>query len=131
MIKACADSMRERGGGKIINVASISGLRAQPGMGVYGVSKAGVLMLTQVLAVELAGDNIQVNAIAPGLIKTQFSQVLWTTPQILESAVASIPQGRIGETGEITGLALYLASEASSFTTGGIFVVDGGQTAGG
>lgn len=130
MVKACADSMRERGGGKIINIASVSGLRPWPGLGIYGVSKAGVLMLTKILALELANDNIQVNAIAPGLIKTKFSRALWEAPEIHQSAVENIPQGRIGLPKEVTGMALYLASEASSFTTGGVFVVDGGQIAG-
>jgi len=130
-IKACVHSMRERGGGKIINMASVSGLRAWPGLGIYSVSKAGVLMLTQILAIELAKDNIQVNAIAPGLIKTKFSRALWDTPNTHKSATEGIPQGRIGLPEELTGIALYLASEASSFTTGGVFVVDGGQIAGG
>jgi NAD(P)-dependent dehydrogenase (short-subunit alcohol dehydrogenase family) len=127
MIKACAASMRERGGGKVINMASVSGLRATPGLGIYGVSKAGVLMLTKVLAVELAADNIQVNAIAPGLIKTRFSKALWETPSLQKSVMGNIPQGRVGLPEEVTGIALYLASQASSFTTGGVFVVDGGQ----
>jgi len=130
MVKACVSSMRERGGGKVINVASISGLKAAPGLGIYSVSKAGVLMLTQVLAVELAKDNIQVNAIAPGLIKTKFSRALWETPDASEYAARGIPLGRIGVPEEVTGIALYLASEASSFTTGSNFVVDGGQVAG-
>ena len=130
MIKACVEAMRPRGGGKIINIASVTGLQAQAGMGVYGVSKAGVLMLTQVLALELAADQIQVNAIAPGLIKTQFSRVLWETPVIYQSVLKDIPQRRIAEPGELTGIALYLASPASSFTTGAIFVIDGGQLAG-
>jgi len=129
MIKACAASMRARGGGKVINMASVSGLRATPGLGIYGVSKAGVLMLTKVLAVELAADNIQVNAIAPGLIKTRFSRALWETPGLQNSVMGNIPQGRIGLPEEVTGIALYLASQASSFTTGGVFVVDGGQIA--
>jgi len=128
--KACVESMRQRGGGKIINIAYVNGLQAQPWMGVYCVSKAGVVMLTQVLAIELATDNIQVNAIAPGLIRTRFSRALWETPEISAAIVKHIPLQRIGEPAELTGIALYLASAASSFTTGAIFVVDGGQLAG-
>jgi NAD(P)-dependent dehydrogenase (short-subunit alcohol dehydrogenase family) len=84
-------------------------------------------MLTQVLAVELAADNIQVNAIAPGFIKTQFSSALWQNEQIYKSIVTAVPQKRMAEPEELTGMALYLASAASSFTTGGTFIVDGGQ----
>ena len=130
MVKACVPSMRSRGSGKIINIASIVGIKPQTGMGVYGVSKAGVLMLTQVLAVELAEDNIQVNAIAPGFIKTQFSRILWETPAIYEAITKIIPQQRMAEADELAGIALYLASSASSFTTGSVFVIDGGQMAG-
>ena len=130
MVKACVDSMRSRGGAKIINIASIVGIKPQTGMGVYGVSKAGVLMLTQVLAAELAVDNIQVNAIAPGFIKTQFSRILWETPAIHDAITRMIPQGRMAEPGELAGIALYLASSASSFTTGSIFLIDGGQLVG-
>jgi NAD(P)-dependent dehydrogenase (short-subunit alcohol dehydrogenase family) len=126
LAKACVPCMRERGGGKIINVASIAGMRPQPGMGVYCVSKAGVIMLTQVLAQELASENIQVNAIAPGFIKTRFSRALWENPAIYEKIVSSTPQGRMAGPEEITGIALYLAAEVSSFTTGAVFVVDGG-----
>ena len=125
--KACAASMQARGGGKIINIASVAGLHPQPGMGVYCVSKAAVIMLTQVLAAELAQHNIQVNAIAPGFIKTKFSQVLWDNPALYAGITKLIPQGRMAEPEELTGMALYLATAASSFTTGGIFTVDGGQ----
>jgi NAD(P)-dependent dehydrogenase (short-subunit alcohol dehydrogenase family) len=130
MTKACVESMITRGGGKIINIASVAGIEAQAGLGVYGVSKAGVIMLTRVLALELTDANIQVNAIAPGLIKTRFSQVLWDTPEIHQAVLKRIPQGRFGTPEEVAGLAVYLASPASSFTTGALFVVDGGQTAG-
>ena len=124
--KAVAPSMEKQGGGKIINVASIAGLRPSPGMGVYSVSKAAILMLTQVLALELGRANIQVNAIAPGVIKTHLSQVLWQTPQIAEPILSRTPLGRFGEPEDVAGLALYLASPASNFVTGGVFVVDGG-----
>ncbi len=127
VIKACVPSMKARGGGKVINMASIAGLKPQVMMGVYCVSKAAVLMMTEVLAAELAVDNIQVNAIAPGFVKTKFSQAIWSTPAIHDAVMKTIPQGRIAEPGELTGIALYLASEASSFTTGATFLIDGGQ----
>ena len=125
--KGCASSMKARGGGKIINIASIAGLAPQPGMGVYCVSKAAVLMLTQVLAAELAADNIQVNAIAPGFIKTKFSAAIWSNSAINDAVMKQIPQGRTAEPEELTGMALYLASCASSFTTGATMLIDGGQ----
>lgn len=131
VVKACAAVMRARGGGKIINVASVAGLEPQPLMGVYCVSKAAVLMMTEVLAAELAADNIQVNAIAPGFVKTKFSQVLWSTEAIHDRLVQAVPQKRMAEPQEIAGIALYLASPASSFTTGATIVVDGGQMAAG
>jgi NAD(P)-dependent dehydrogenase (short-subunit alcohol dehydrogenase family) len=127
MVKACVESMKSRGGGKIINIASIAGIKPQMGMGVYGVTKAGVIMLTEVLAAELADSNIQVNAIAPGFIKTKFSSVLWQTPQIYEAITKTIPQERMASPEEVAGIALYLASGVSSFTTGATFLVDGGQ----
>jgi NAD(P)-dependent dehydrogenase (short-subunit alcohol dehydrogenase family) len=131
MVKACVPAMQKRGGGKIINVASIAGRVPLPGMGVYSVSKAAVLMLTEALAVELAPLNIQVNAIAPGLVKTRFSAALWKNPQIYEAVTKAIPQRRMAEPEDIAGIALYLASPASSFTTGATIVVDGGQVVGG
>ena len=131
MAKACVPAMRARGGGKIINVASVAGLEPQPMMGVYCVSKAAVLMMTQVLAAEVAADNIQVNAIAPGFVKTKFSQVLWSTESIHDQLVRAVPQKRMAEPEEIAGIALYLASPASSYTTGATIVVDGGQLAAG
>jgi NAD(P)-dependent dehydrogenase (short-subunit alcohol dehydrogenase family) len=127
MVQACVENMKSRGGGKIITVASVAGIHPQPGMGLYSVSKAGVLMLTRVLAAELAESNIQVNAIAPGFVKTKFSSVLWQTPEIYETVIKEIPQQRMAEAGELAGIAVYLASPASSFTTGAVFVVDGGQ----
>jgi NAD(P)-dependent dehydrogenase (short-subunit alcohol dehydrogenase family) len=128
--KACVESMQKRGGGKIINMASVAGDIPLPWMGVYCVSKAGVLMLTKVLAAELAIDNIQVNSIAPGFVKTKFSQAIWDNPQFYEATIKKIPQQRMAEPDEITGAALFLASEASNYTTGTTIFVDGGQLLG-
>ena len=130
MVKACVESMKRGGGGKIINMASVAGLEPQAFMGVYSVSKAAVLMLTRVLAAELAPFNIQVNAIAPGLVKTKFSAALWQNPQINEAVISRIPMKRMAEPEEIAGLAVYLASPASSFVTGSTFSIDGGQLVG-
>lgn len=127
VIQACAATMRARGGGKVINIASVAGRTPQPGMGVYCVTKAAVLMLTEVLAVELAPDNIQVNAIVPGYVKTKFSSAIWGTPEINEAVLHSIPQRRMADPTELTGLALFLASGASNFVTGAALTIDGGQ----
>src|SRR6185295_11671875 len=108
-IRACVPMMRERGGGAIVNVASVAGMVPHGGLGVYGVSKAAVIMLTKTLAVELARDNIRVNAIAPGLIQTRFSEALWATPERQERALRSIPQRRIGQPDDLVGAVLYLA----------------------
>jgi len=125
--KAVVPLMEAQGGGKIINLTSVAGLRPSPGMGMYGISKAAIIMLTQVLAAELGRANIQVNAIAPGVIKTRFSQMLWQTPQIAEPLLRSLPLGRFGEAEDVAGLALYLASPAADYVTGAVFVVDGGM----
>ena len=130
MVRACMAPMQARGGGAVINVASIAGLKPETGMGVYAVSKAGVLMLTQVLAVELAPANIRVNAVAPGYVKTRFSSVIWQNPHVYAEVKARIPQGRMAEPDELTGVMLYLASDAASFTTGAVFTVDGGHLLG-
>jgi NAD(P)-dependent dehydrogenase (short-subunit alcohol dehydrogenase family) len=128
LIQAAVPHMKARGGGKIINVASVNGLRPGTMQGVYSSTKAALINLTQTLAMELAGDNIQVNAIAPGLIKTKFAEALWSDDAILENITARMPAKRIGEPDEIAGMALYLASPASSYTTGQVMVVDGGVT---
>lgn len=130
VVKACVESMKTRGGGKVINMASVAGLEPEPMMGVYSVSKAAVIMLTKVLAAELAQFNIQVNAIAPGFVKTKFSSALWQNPQINQAIINAIPQKRMAEPEEIAGLAVYLASPASSFVTGSTFSIDGGQLVG-
>ncbi|MEZ4681859.1 MAG: glucose 1-dehydrogenase [Caldilineaceae bacterium] len=110
LAQACVPSMQSRGGGKIINMASIAGKAPLPNMGIYSISKAAVLMLTEVLAVELAAANIQVNAIAPGFVKTAFSRAIWDNPAIHDAVVQRIPQRRIANVEELTGIALYLAA---------------------
>lgn len=129
MARACVESMKQRGGGRIINIASVAGRRVQPFMGVYCVSKAAVVMLTQVLAVELATDQITVNALTPGFVKTKFSSAIWGNEAIGKAVLKSIPQGRMAEPEEIANLIQFLASPASSFVTGSIIDIDGGQLA--
>ncbi len=126
LTQAAVRAMRAAGGGKIINIASIVGLRPGRYQGIYSVTKAGLISLTKTLAAELGGDNIQVNAIAPGLVQTKFAHALWGNPDLLEPVLAKTPAGRIGQPEDISGLALFLASSASGFTTGAVFVVDGG-----
>lgn len=123
-------AMRQRRSGKIVNVASVAGIQPGIGQGVYGALKAALIQLTRSLAQELGPDNIQVNAIAPGLARTRFAQVLHETPAIRSAVERQTPLGRIAEPEEIAGAALYLASPASSFTTGSVIVVDGGMTLG-
>jgi NAD(P)-dependent dehydrogenase (short-subunit alcohol dehydrogenase family) len=124
--KAVVPHMEAQGGGKIINLTSIAGLHPSPGMGLYGISKAALIALTQQLAMELGPANIQVNAIAPGVIKTRFSQLLWQTPEISGPTLAHMPLGRFGDPEDVAGLALFLACPASDYITGGVFLVDGG-----
>jgi len=128
LIRAVVPSMTVRGGGKIINVESIAGVVPSPGMGLYGITKAAVIMMTKVLAIELAPQNIQVNAIAPGFVKTRFSEAIWSNDQLRDETLARTPAARMAEPDEIAGLALYLAAPISTFATGQAFVIDGGLT---
>lgn len=128
--QAVVKVMQENGGGKIVNIASITGLNPGQFQGIYSVTKAAVISLTKTLAMELGSDNIQVNAIAPGLVQTKFAKALWDNEQLMEQVLAQTPAGRIGQPVEIAGLALFLASPASDFTTGAVFVADGGITLG-
>ena len=127
-VKACSKTMIANNSGKIINVASIAAKTPLEGLGVYNISKAAVVMLTKVLAKELGEHNINVNTLAPGLIKTDFSKALWENEETHNKIVKLIPQGKMGSPDDISGMALYLASEASDFVTGSIFTVDGGIT---
>ena len=118
--------MKSRGGGSVINISSIAGHTPDPGLGIYSVSKASLNMLTKVLAKEWGEDGIRVNAICPGLIKTKFSQALWDNEKTLAHFTKRLPIARMGTVEEISPMALYLASSASAYTTGGLFSIDGG-----
>jgi NAD(P)-dependent dehydrogenase (short-subunit alcohol dehydrogenase family) len=122
--------MKARQDGSIIVVSSVGGLKGSTDLGAYAISKAADLQLVRNLAVEHGPDNVRVNAISPGLIRTDFARALWENPDILKRATAADPLRRIGEPEEIAGIAVYLASRAGSFTTGQNFVVDGGSTIG-
>lgn len=122
----CLQSMKERGGGSIINISSVEGELPEEGLGIYSTSKAAVSMLTKSQAKEWGKYGIRVNAISPGLIKTKFSAALWTNKEIMEEIKNTSPLGRMGEPEEIAGIALLLASDAGSFITGSLLTVDGG-----
>jgi NAD(P)-dependent dehydrogenase (short-subunit alcohol dehydrogenase family) len=124
--KLCYPSLKARGGGSIIMMSSIAGEMPDPGLGMYSVSKASLNMLTKVLAKEWGPDGIRVNAICPGLIKTKFSQALWQDETIQNRFTKNLPIARMGTTDEISPLALFLASNASSYCTGSLFYADGG-----
>jgi dehydrogenase/reductase SDR family protein 4 len=114
-------------GGSIVNVSSVGGYQASDVIGGYSVSKAALIMLTQVCAKTWGRDGIRVNAIAPGLIKTEFARALWDNPAILEGSTKDAALRRIGEPDEMAGAVVYLASQASSFVTGQTLVLDGGR----
>ena len=117
------------GGGAIVNVASIAGIRAAPMQGIYGMTKAAVISMTQTLAFELGASKIRVNAIAPGLVETRFAAAIVGNPMLRDHVVGRTPLQRHAQPTEIAGAATYLLSDAASFTTGSVMVVDGGLTA--
>lgn len=125
-----APGMGERRGGSIIIVSSIAGLRGSPTLGAYGVSKAADMQLVRNLAVEWGPLGVRANAIAPGLVRTDFARALWEDEALLRRRTRDTPLGRIGEADEIAGAAVFLAAPAGSFMTGQTIVIDGGVTAG-
>lgn len=126
---AVGGRMVEQKKGNIINISSVRAIKAAPRRASYCVSKAGVSMLTRVLAIELADYNIRVNAIAPGWVKTNLNKVLWSDSETYKQITAKIPLGRLAEPSDIANVALFLASDASSYITGHTIVVDGGLLA--
>jgi len=121
--------MAERGGGAVIMLSSIAGLRGNTTIGTYGVSKAAEAALARNLATEWGPDGIRVNAIAPGLVRTDFAKALLDDPERLRRAAEKTPLRRIGEPIDIAGLAVFLAAPASAYITGQVIVADGGETA--
>lgn len=126
--KSCHASMKQRGGGSVINISSIEGLTPGLGLGLYSISKAALIAATKVLAREWGADGIRVNVICPGLVKTKFSEALTSNDRIMKMVMAKQALPILAEPGDISGLAIYLASDAARFSTGGVFVLDGGLT---
>lgn len=121
-------AMAEKGGGSVIAISSIAALRGTPLFGLYSISKTAEMALVRSLAVEWGPSNVRVNAILPGLIKTDLSRALWENPEIRDKELARTPLGRLGEPDDIAGVAVFLASDAGRFVTGQAIVADGGQT---
>jgi NAD(P)-dependent dehydrogenase (short-subunit alcohol dehydrogenase family) len=128
--KLVAPHMVERGSGNIILISSIGAFRSTSVLGAYGISKAADAQLARNFALELGPKGIRVNAIAPGLVKTDFAKALWSNPTILQNVEQRAPLRRIGQPIEIAGVAVFLASQAASFVTGQLIVADGGATLG-
>ena len=116
-------------GGSIVNVASIAGLTASPGLGAYGAAKAAVISLTRTLAVEAAVQGVRVNCLAPGWVRTELTRRMWSDPETSRALVAQVPMGRWADVEELAGPLLLLASDAGSYITGATLVVDGGLLA--
>ena len=128
LCKLVIPGMAEAGGGAVIIVSSIGGLKGTDALGAYSISKAADMQIARNLAVEWGPKNVRVNCIAPGLVRTDFARALWENPEIYEATVSKCPLRRIGEPDEIAGAAVLLASDAGSFTTGQTIVIDGGGT---
>ncbi len=128
LARAVARGMVERRQGRIINVASIAGLAPVSRLGPYCVSKAALIQLTRVMALELARHNVQVNALCPGYFRTPMNEAFFATPKGQAVVQHAIPMQRLGDPKELAPMVVFLASEASSFMTGSVVVVDGGQT---
>ena len=123
----CFPYLKAEKNGSIINISSVEGLKPSLGLGIYSITKAALIMLTQVQAKEWGKYGIRSNAICPGLIKTKFSSALWQNEKLKKQIEKHLPAGRVAEPIEMSGLAVYLSSSAASYTTGGIYTADGGH----
>ncbi|MEY3268143.1 MAG: 7-alpha-hydroxysteroid dehydrogenase [Pseudomonadota bacterium] len=128
LVTMVAPAMRARKDGSITIISSVGGLKASTVIGAYCISKAADMQLARNLAAEFGPDNVRVNCIAPGLIKTDFAKALWDNPEILAMSTSNAPLRRIGIPDEIAGMAVLLAGKAGGFATGQCFVIDGGAT---
>jgi dehydrogenase/reductase SDR family protein 4 len=128
LVRLTVPGMMERKGGSVINIASIAGLRPQPGGLLYSLTKAGLIMMTRSWACEFGQKGVRVNAIAPGLIQTDFSEFFWKNPEHLARLQKTQPINHLGQPDEIGFAALYLASDEASYMTGQVLVIDGGAT---
>ena len=126
--KLAYPAMKESGGGSVINISSIEGITPDLGLGLYSISKSALISLTKVLAREWGKEGIRVNVICPGLVKTKFSEALTSNERVMKYVLAKQALPELAEPEDIAGLALYLASQASSFVTGGVYSADGGYT---
>ncbi|MCH7513289.1 MAG: glucose 1-dehydrogenase [Bacteroidetes bacterium] len=126
--KLAYPAMKESGGGSVINISSIEGITPGLGLGLYSISKSALISLTKVLAREWGKEGIRVNVICPGLVKTKFSEALTSNERVMKYVLAKQALPELAEPEDIAGLALYLASQASSFVTGGVYSADGGYT---
>ncbi|MFC3414780.1 SDR family NAD(P)-dependent oxidoreductase [Algoriphagus hitonicola] len=128
LTRLCFPHLRKSSQASVINISSIGGISPEPGLGIYSVSKAALISLTKVYAKEWGDAKIRVNAICPGLIQTKFSEALWSNDKIMAMIMKQLSIKRAGTAEEIGAMALFLASSASSYTTGGVFTADGGFT---
>lgn len=126
--QAAGAHMTARGTGSVINIASVAGLAAAPFLASYGAAKAAVVSLTKTLATEWGRSGVRVNALCPGWTATELNRNLWDSPDGGQATIATVPMGRWGKAEEMAGPAVFLASEASSFMTGQVLAIDGGQT---
>jgi NAD(P)-dependent dehydrogenase (short-subunit alcohol dehydrogenase family) len=128
LMRLCLPYLQASTNASVINISSVGGLSPEAGLGIYSVSKAALISMTKAFAKEWGGMNIRVNAICPGLIKTKFSEALWTNEAILHHMMKALPIKRMGTPEEIAAAALYLAAPAAGYTTGAVLTADGGFT---
>ena len=126
LAKAAHPHLSAHGRGSLVFISSVGGISPETLLGLYSVSKAAVLSLSKVLAKEW-GPDVRSNVICPGIVKTKFAEAIWSNDAIVEATIKTQPIPRVAEPEEIAGMALFLASDASSYCTGGVYVVDGGH----